>query len=151
MSGSGRARAWALPSRQGQGPGRAGLPGSAFNQFILKNINFTQNSGNLTFMHRAKILKNINKGTRDNENIAKKIICICDLIFLLKIFQSNANFLKENHISRALWAPGLLTTGSGRARAWALLPMSGLGLSKNPGLRAGPGPGLGPDPSLGLT
>ena len=27
--------------------------------------------------------------------------------------------------------------------------MSGLGLSKNPGLRAGPGPGLSPDPSLG--
>ena len=44
----------------------------------------------------------INKGTRDNENVAKKIICICDLIFLLKIFQSNANFLKENHIPRAL-------------------------------------------------
>ena len=69
-------------------------------------------------------------------------------MILLKIFQSSANFLKESHIPRALWAPGLLTKGPGRARAWALLPMSGLGLSKNPGLRAGPGPGLGPDPSL---
>ena len=76
------------------------------------------------------------------------MICICDLRFLLKIFQNNANFLKESHFPSALWAPGLLTTDPVWSRAWALLPKSGLGLSKNRGLRAGPWPGLSPDPSL---
>ena len=42
------------------------------------------------------------RAPRNNENVEKELICICDLIFLLKIFQSNANFLKENHIPRAL-------------------------------------------------
>ena len=60
----------------------------------------------------------------------KKMICSCNLRFWLKIFQSSANFLEESCISRALWALRLLTKGPGRAQAWAILPMSGLGLSK---------------------
>ena len=78
------------------------------------------------------------------------MICIRDLRFLLKIFQSNANFFKGKSYFKSPLSPRALDhkPGPGRARAWALLPMSGLRLSKNPGLRAGPGPGLGPDPSL---
>ena len=39
-------------------------------------------------------------------------------------------------------------SGSGPARAWALLQKSGSGPSKKHGPWAGPGPGSGPDPSL---
>ena len=53
------------------------------------------------------------------------MICICDLRILLKIFQSNANFLKESHIQRALLAPGLLTNGLG----------PGLSMSPSPNAR----------------
>ena len=48
------------------GPGQAGLLGSAFNQFTLKNINFLQNVCKLNTW-------NIKKGTRDDENVAKKV------------------------------------------------------------------------------
>ena len=45
------------------GLGRTDLPGllgSALNHFTIKNINFMQTSGNLTFMNRAKILEIFN-------------------------------------------------------------------------------------------
>ena len=61
-----------------------------------------ENSYKLTLMHMAKILQKETKGTRNNEKVAKEMICICDLRFLLKIFQNNANFLKESHFPRAL-------------------------------------------------
>ena len=75
------------------------------------------------------------------------MICIHDLRFLLKIFQSNANFLKESHISRA-FEPQAFDHGPGPGPVLSPSPnVRPRALQKTQGSGPGPGwawAGLGP-------
>ena len=137
MSGSGRARAWALPWRPGSGPGRAWALYKLIHKiWILPSVEFYRK-----FIHLSWLGQNIWRRYKTTQNVdieQNKWFAFMISTFLIKKSKNYTSFFSKNsYFKSPSKPPGFWP----RARA-GLEPFSksrASGPTKNPG--SGPGPG----------